>query len=220
MSKSILEIKNQFSQFLVSSSEIKTAAGAPTGIEQFDNFLLWKGLPKGDLTLFSSRPGVGATSVWLNAAKMAQSNGKWAAWINSDWELLPMNLQQKNLDLRKLLVVKKPTEANQFFWMIQELISSQLFEIIGCHLTEGIFKWHQLKKLKKLARLHQVALVLISHAPQWKKHPLFALSIEFQKDFITILRAQHRLTPFTISGGSLYARFMPQLTTKHGCLLF
>lgn len=213
------ELKNKLSNELVSLCQLKPPAGVPTGIDVIDDFLLWRGLPKGDLTLLSGKPGAGATSLWIQTAAKVQLEKKWVAWINSDWELMPSALSEKKIKLEKLLVVSKPKDNSQLFWILQEMISSTLFELIGLHVQEGSLKIHQLQKLKKLARTHQVALVIISHAKTWALNPIFSLVIDCQGDFFTVKRAAHRPTPFTIPGGLVHADLMSQLATNPRGLL-
>ena len=213
------ELKEKLGGVLLSLEQLRPPEGVPTGIDVIDNFLLWRGFPKGDLTLLCGEPGTGATSLWVHAAANAQSKGKWAAWINSDWELLPSYLVKKKIDLKKLLVVEKPASAQQLFWMLQELITSSLFETVGVHLQDFILKTHQLKKLKKLARTHQVGLVFVGAVRNWLQQPLFSLTVDCARDFFTIRRALHRPTPFTIAGGAIHADLMSQLTASARTLL-
>jgi recombination protein RecA len=213
------ELRDKLSQDLVGLHQLRPPAGLSTGIDVIDDFLLWRGFPQGDLTLLSGQPGTGATSLWLQTAVKVQEQKKWVAWINSDWELLPASLARKKINLQKLLVVRKPAEDSQLFWILQEMITSSLFEMIGCHLHETGLKNHQLQKLKKLARSHQVALVFITQSTQWMNSALFSLVIDCQGDFFTIKRAAHRPTPFTIPGGLIHADLMSQLTTDTRSLL-
>lgn len=210
---SLTELKEKLYPQLVSVEQLRPPAGLSTGFDVIDDFLLWKGIPKGDLTLLSGQPGTGATTLWLQTAVRIQEQKKWVAWVNSDWELLPGALVQAKINLKKMLVVRKPADSSQLFWVLQEMISSSLFEMVGCHLPEGSLKIHQLQKLKKLARTHQVALVLVSPAKQWLNQSLFSLVIDCQGDYFTIQRAAHRPTPFTIPGGLIHADLMSQLTT-------
>lgn len=212
-------LKEQLSPHLLSLQQLKTPPGLATGIDVIDDFLLWKGLPQGDLTLLCGKPGTGATTLWLQTAVQVQKQKKWVAWINSDWELFPTAAMSQNIQLDKMLVVKKPEDSSQLFWILQEMITSSLFEMIGCHLLESSLKIHQLQKLKKLARTHQVCLVLMSHAQSWLSHSVFSLVIECQGDFYTIRRAAHRPTPFTISGGLVHADLMSELTKNARSIL-
>ncbi|MFN7263219.1 MAG: recA protein [Pseudobdellovibrionaceae bacterium] len=213
------QLQQKFHSAVVSVDQLRPPEGLRTGFDVIDDFLLWKGFPKGDLSLLHGQPGTGATSLFISTMKEVHRQSKWAAWINSDWELLPSHLTKRGIDLKKLLVVKKPQEESQLFWILQELISSSLFEIVGCHLREGLLKVHQLQKLKKLARTHKVSLVLMSSAKQWINNPLFSLIIECGRDFLTIRRALHRPTPFSFSGGMIHADFVFELTKSTRALL-
>ncbi|WP_413576742.1 recA protein [Bdellovibrio sp. HCB290] len=194
----------------VSADQLQPPPGVPTGVSTLDDFLLWKGIPKGDLSLFQGSPGTGATSLWVSMTQKAHEDNKWVAWVNGGTQLLPAHLMSRKINLKKLLVVKEPKEAEQLFWVLQELVTSSLFEVIGCELKEMFFKNHQLQKLKKLCRFHKVALIFVCHKVSKFVNPLFSLIIQFQRDFITIQRALHRPTPFTVAGSMVYANFVHQ----------
>lgn len=192
----------------VSAQDLQPPAGLPTGVNTLDDFLLWKGIPQGDLSLFQGSPGTGATSLWIALTQKIHEQNKWAAWVGgAGTQLLPSYLISRKINLKKLLVVKEPTEAEQLFWVLQELITSSLFEVIGCELSEMSFKNHQLQKLRKLSRSYKVALVFVAHKISQFINPLFSLIIEFQKDFITLKRALHRPTPFRISSNAIRPQF-------------
>lgn len=192
----------------VSAEDLQPPEGVPTGVNTLDDFLMWKGIPKGDLSLFQGNPGTGPTSLWVALTQKVHEQNKWAAWVSGGAQLLPSHLLSRKIDLKKLLVVKEPSEVDQLFWILQELITSSLFEVIGCELKEMFFKNHQLQKLKKLCRFHKVALVFICHKVGRFINPLFSLIIQFQRDFITIQRALHRPTPFSVAGNAIHAQFL------------
>lgn len=194
----------------VSAEQLQPPAGLPTGVRLLDDFLLWKGLPQGDLSLLQGAPGTGATSLWIRIVQGVHSQNKWAAWVNGDTQLFPAHLNNYQINLKKLLVVKEPKDQEQLFWLLQELITSSLFEVIGCNLKEMFLKNHQLQKLKRLCRLHKVALVFVNQKASKFVNPLFSLMIHFQRDFITIQRALHRPTPFNLAGSMIHANFMHQ----------
>lgn len=203
----------------LSAEQLQPPAGLATGIPALDSFLLWQGLPLGDLSLFQGVPGTGATSLWIRIVQNVHSQNKWAAWINGDTQLFPAHLNNYQINLKKLLVVKEPQEPEQLFWLLQELITSTLFEVIGCNLKEMFLKNHQLQKLKRLCRLHKVALVFVSQKPGRFVNPIFSLAIHFQRDFITIQRALHRPTPFNLAGSMIHANFMHQFKNSTRKLL-
>jgi hypothetical protein len=189
----------------VTAEHLQPPPGLATGLSVLDNFLLWRGVPQGDLSLFQGLPGTGATSLWIRIVQNI-----WAAWINGSEELFPTHLAHNKLNLKKLLVVKEPQEAHQLYWLLQELITSSLFEVIGCNLQDLALKNHQLQKLKRLCRLHKVALIFIHQKVSRFVNPIFSLMIHFQRDFITIQRALHRPTPYNIAGSMIHASFMHQ----------
>jgi hypothetical protein len=212
-------LKQSLGSALVSPAHLQPPDGVKTGIPLIDDYLLWKGLPKGEITLLKGSPGSGATSLWIRATQQTHAQSKWTAWINSDWQLYPSYLAQFKVNLSKLLVVKKPNTSSQLFWVLQELISSQIFEMVGCHVQEFAFRPHQLQKLKKLARTFKVALVFVSNKIESKISSLFALIIDCARDFFSIQRAVHRPTPYYIQGSQIYADLMPQLSTAARTLL-
>jgi hypothetical protein len=192
------------------AEHLQPPTGLSTGLPILDDFLLWRGVPQGDLTLFQGLPGTGATSVWMRIVQNVHKQNKWAAWINGDSQLFPAHLAQHKINLKKLLVVREPQDLEKLFWLLQELITSSLFEVIGCNLKDLVLKNHQLQKLKRLCRLHKVALIFLNKKVTRFSNPLFSLMIHFQRDFVTIQRALHRPTPFNISGSMIHANFMHQ----------
>ncbi len=203
----------------IKAENLQPRLGLKTGIEKIDSFLLWQGIPLGELSLFQGLPGSGSTSLWTQCLSQVHKNNKWAAWINNDCNLFPAHLQHLQIDLGKLLVAKTPASDNQLFWLLQELISSELFEIIGCTLNSLSLKKHQLQKLKRLCKTYKVSLVFINQKPLPYIDPLFALCIDFLKDSLTIQRALHRPTPFHIKGNIVHASLMPQLKDPSRTLL-
>lgn len=55
--------KNALTQFadipFVSAENLQPPAGLPTNVDTLDQFLLWKGIPQGDLSLLQGTPGTG-----------------------------------------------------------------------------------------------------------------------------------------------------------------
>lgn len=194
----------------IPAEQLRPPAGLSTGIRLLDDFLLWKGLPQGDLSLLQGVPGTGATSLWLRTVQNVHAQNKWAAWINTDMQLFPSHLHNYKINLKKLLVVKEPKDSDQLFWLLQEMITSSLFEIIGCNLKDLFLKNHQLQKLKRLCRMHKVALIFVNQKPLKYVNPLFSLTILFQRDFITVQRALHRPVPFNLAGSMIHANFVHQ----------
>lgn len=197
--------------------DVPSPPGIPTQIIELDQFLFWRGLPLGELVLFSGLRGCGATHVWLRAARQVQKTGNWVAWICGGLDLFPAGFGAKDLDLKNLLVVKTQDQpSKKIFWILQEMISSGLFRLIGCHEWPTDLKVRQIQKLKVLARRYEVTLVFLDHQVKsfLKKSFLWSCSIEFQRDFITIHRALHRPVPFIFSGKVIHEYFMPTLARR------
>lgn len=205
------QLRERLGPSLKTLSQLKPPEGISTGVAPLDHFLLWRGIPKGDISLFLGQPGTGATSLWLHTVREIHKQDRWAAWINSEWRLVPGALLARGLNLERLLVVDRPEKKEDLFCILQEMISSSLFELIGCHLPEALLKNHQLKKLKNLARLHKVALVFVSHVRNWRMNSLFGLVIECDRDRITVKRALHRPVPFSVAGSAVLADMRPDL---------
>lgn len=198
----------------VDQDKVRAPQGWPTGISQIDDYLIWNGIPKGALSLFTGKLGQGATSAWIEAAMNVISQGKWVAWVSGDAQLFPVPLKQKNIDLTKLLVVESPVEDEKVLWLIQELMSSSIFDLIGCDLGEVNLREHQLQKLKTQARALNTSLVIMSQNPRSRRSSLYSLVLNFKKSKILIERALHRPTPQSISRRLSYAQFTLHTTNR------
>lgn len=207
----LADLRDKLQNHLVTEDDVKPPEGVPTGLSSFDEALLWKGLPKGEISLISSAPGYGGSSLYLQAVEGVHRSGKWAAWVNSDWQLFPSPDLRARLRWDRLLVVKNPRDAVKLVWIVQEMITSGLFEMVGCHLPRFFLKTHQLLKLKNLARLHKVALVFVTEGRP-RLHPLFALVLECGERGVLVLRALHRPAPFRLEGVFQHARSLPAIS--------
>jgi hypothetical protein len=205
------EMKAEMPTSFVEPENVRAPQGWPTGIKQIDDYLIWSGIPKGAVSLFTGKLGQGATSAWIEAAMNVIAQGKWAAWISSDAQLFPIPLKQKNIDLSRLLIVEAPQDTTKVLWVLQELMSSTIFDLIGCDLGEGTLREHQLQKLKTQTRAVQTSVVLLSQNPRAQKRKqqssLYSLILNFKKSEILIERALHRPTPQSISRRLSYAQF-------------
>lgn len=207
-----LELQGHCFNFL-SPNEIKAPGGVSTGISSLDQYLFWHGIPKGALSAFCGEPGLGSTSLWIQVAAKITQRKKQASWVEDhSSKLNPWFLKKQNVSLKNLFWVSPPKDLKQKMWVLQELMSLDCFELIGCPLKEGIIKDHHILKLKKLARNHQVALVFLTERP-WS-HPHLSLSLGFQKEQITILRALHRPTPHRFKRRELYAHTLPEFISE------
>ena len=209
-------MKEIFAAHLRGADRLRAPEGVPTGIATFDRFLFWNGLPKGALAFFHGSLGTGATSLWLEAAARTLEQGRWVAWVGSDVPLVPMSLYQRGANLNRFVCVETRLgdadsgNGNKLFWLLQELMSSTLFELIGCDLGRLRLKEHQLRKLQAQARGAHVALVFLSGSkwvPRGSPATAFALIVGFEKRRIVVERALHRPTPHRFARSVTYARF-------------
>lgn len=204
---------------LVTPEQVQASPGCPTGIAALDSFLIWKGFPKGALSLLTGETGMGATRLWIQAADRVTHDGRWAAWLNGRESELNGSAVRK-LNLKRLFWVSSaqgtPEDLKQRLWTIQELCSLCLFDLIGCDLEGLRLRDSQILKLKKLALRYQVALVLFSRTQ--KSHPFFSLVLEFNKPHLAVVRALHRATPHFIERRELYADTLPQLAAGRRAL--
>ena len=200
---------------LLSPEKVQAKPGCATGFQPLDNFLIWRGFPKGSLSLMTGDPGLGATRLYLQAAARLTAERKWVAWMNGTETVLNGGAIGK-IERDRFLVVSSPVDTAQRLWAIQELCSLSLFEMIGCDLEFNFLRDGQLLKLKKIAARYQVALVLVSRTQ--KTHPFFSLAMEFTKNNIVVARALHRPTPHLMERRELYADTLPQLAAGRTAL--
>lgn len=216
--RSLDELKRELGPKLISSENIAPPPGVATGWASLDRFLLWQGFPKGAISLIVSEAG-GASSLWTRSASLVTQRGQWAAWVNDrETYLTPWSLRHRKVDLSKLLWIEAPANAKQALWVLQELMSLCLFELIGCDLGEEKLKEHQALKLKRLALRYGCAVVLISRAKHITVSPFYSLVLHFQRHHVMIQRALHRPTPHTLERRDLYADTLPLLATGRRAL--
>jgi hypothetical protein len=218
---------------LLTPEKVQAKPGCATGFAPLDNFLIWKGFPKGALSLLTGEPGLGASRLCLQAAARLTEERKWVAWVNGAETSLNggalktiataeggANIAtaegRANIRLDRFLVVSAPVDIAQKLWALQELCSLSLFELISCDLEWNYLRDGQLLKLKKIAARYKVALVLLSRTQ--RTHPFFSLAIEFTKNNIVVARALHRPTPHLLERRELYADTLPQLATGRSFL--
>lgn len=243
---SIEQLKDLLGDKLCTPEQVRAPEGVATGFQDLDRYLFGHGLPKGALTLLSGAIGTGATSLWIEAASRLVAQGKWVAWVNNDIPLSPLPLHQKGVNLGHFVSIQPDVESyvsadgsydsaepidetkranKSLFFILQELLSSSLFELIGCDLGRQRIKEHQLRKLQAQARDANVALVFLSQDSNVLRQthlsstPIkravyrgsaaqaFSLILEFGKKQITVERALHRQVPHRFPRSVSYARF-------------
>jgi recombination protein RecA len=212
------ELIDELGNQLVTVDCLSPSPGLSTGWPQLDRFLLWHGFPKSALSLMVSDGG-GATTLWIRSAALITQKGQWAAWMNEgEMSLTPWALRSRGVDLAKLLCVSPATDNKQTLWALQELMSSCLFEIIGCDLGRSSWREHEILKLRKLAMRYQTALVFITRAPFVHRSSNYSLILNFGRDHVSVDRALHRPTPHLIERKELYADTLPQLAAGRRAL--
>lgn len=219
------EVKKDLRSQLIPADRVEPHPGLKTSRENLDQFLLWQGLPQGALSLFHGRSGRGATSLWMDTAVNVLSQKKWVAWINGPGrQLNPWPLWRRHADLSRLVVISAPQDRGQLLWVLQEVMSLSLFDLIGCDLgSQNLLREQQLLRLKRQARAQQTALVFISQLDHVVKSSSYSLILNFKRQHLHVDRALHRLTPHLIKRRSIYADLMPQLaapTVPRGFQLF
>jgi recombination protein RecA len=256
-STAVEQLKDLLGDQLRSDDQVKAPPGVPTGFEGLDRFLLWNGLPKGAISLFSGALGTGATSLFIESAARVIADGKWTAWINGEVPLSPLPLAQKGVNLGRFVTVQPDASSyraadsaskdaskdiekarlSHLFFILQELMSSTIFELVGCDLGPLQFREHQLRKLQAQARDANVALVLIQQTADFAPRlassrrrstisrgsaaTTFSLILNFEPKRLTIERALHRQTPHILARSLTYARFtnfsaQAAVTTSNG----
>ncbi len=199
---------------------LKQPEGIPTGWTALDQFLLCNGFPKGALTALTGHLGLGATSLWVGAATHVLQRGRWAAWIDREAQLFPLTLWQKDVDLSRLVTIEAPQDKRKLLWLLQELMASTLFDLIGCDLNDrdaGFdLREHQLRKLQSQARSLKTVLVFCTGQRQLRCSSLFSLVIRFSRHEICIERALHRPTPHLLPRRITYANFTLHARSRFG----
>ncbi|MES2963136.1 MAG: recA protein [Bdellovibrionota bacterium] len=223
------KLKLALATHLREEGNLKRPDGIETGFQELDRFLFWHGIPKGALTSFNGALGTGATSLWIEAAAKTLAAGKWVVWINRDVPLSPLPLQHKGMNLGHFVSIEAPEDSEKLFWLLQELMSAQLFDLVGCDLGQLNLKEHQLRKLQAQARTSNAALVFLSQQDARLRLPsrrvyrlrgsiasLFSLIVNFERKRIVIERALHRQTPHTFTRSVTYARFTHATSDRIG----
>ncbi len=203
----LTKLKEDLGSRLISSTKVSQPPGLPTGVMALDEFLEGGGLPQADISLLLSRPGFGATSLCLNLLRLHSSHlgplsssesSPFCAWISSELQLFGQHLVQRNLDLEKILVVERPVDNASFFWIFEEILAAGVFRLVCCHLEDRALTQKQFLKIKHLARKHKVCVVFILHEAKRLSLDIFSVVLEFSFQKMTVVRAQHRPTPFLI----------------------
>ena len=191
-------LKQELSSLLISSDRIRTPQGLPSGLIALDGFLETQGLPRGEMSLLISPPGSGGTSFCLQLLRLNLPDLGYAAWVSSKSHLFAPHVARTHLDLKKILLVRRPEKARSFFWILEEVLATETFGCVICHLETNPLSNKQFIKLKRIARQKNICLIFLVSADLLGSIDEFAVVMKFSFRQLLVLRALHRPTPFLI----------------------
>lgn len=233
---------------LVAAHEIESgqrAAGLSTGWADFDRFLASGGFPCGEISLLEAPEGLGAVTLWLDTARAITDSGRRAAWLNpsggrigqrsdvhsDEYQLHASTATQRGVDLSRLFLVNPPTvfANSKRLWILKEMLSTDLFSLIGCDLGDGHLPLREGRSLLQQARRSGAAVVLISRPVSSGGELSFSRSsqlrtlastvLEFRPDRCTVMRASHRPVPQTLQRRDRHVEFISSRTLDSSFVL-
>jgi hypothetical protein len=205
--KSDLQLKHGMK--LIDPQNLKSSSGVGTGWSALDSFVASGGFPCGEISLVEAPEGLGALTLWLEAAALLTQNNSRVAWLNSalddrePFELHPPAALHRGVDLQKLFLVNLPASQKRL-WVLQELLNSKLFSLVGCDLGEVRIPLRECRSLLTQARRSGAAVVFFDRAPTAssakKAFPsparsIASLVLKFESSGVEIIRAAHRPVP-------------------------
>lgn len=240
---------------LVADHEIEAglqrAAGLVTGWADFDRFLSSGGFPCGEISLLEAPEGLGAITLWLDTARTVTESGRRAAWLNphanphandrvgnqfGDYQLHASTAAQRGVGLDRLFLVNPPPQESNSrltqqkrLWILKEMLSTDLFSLIGCDLGDGHLPLREGRSLLQQARRSGAAVVLISRPTlvsgeisfhrSAQLRTLAATVLEFRPDRCTVMRASHRPVPQTLNRRDRHVEFIASRTLDSSFIL-
>lgn len=165
---------------------LKPLNGIPTGIEVIDDFLVWRGIPKGEISIFQSQFAESANSIWRH--------------------MMDHLLKEK----RKVFWLQSFSSSDLNFKVLQDLIKNSFFEVLTITTTDHHFLREDLIKVKQLAHQHQVSIVILCDHIDRNLYPFFSLILDCDFDFFTVRKALYRPTPFHIHSSLLNINFFAE----------
>lgn len=231
-------------------SGLKRAAGLTTGWADFDRFLTSGGFPCGEISLLEAPEGLGAMTLWLDTARQVTDSGRRVAWLNpgsrrvdrrsdvclDEYQLHASTAAQRGVDLSRLFLVNAPTHTaasgsggTKRLWILKEMLSTDLFSLIGCDLGDGHLPLREGRSLLQQARRSGAAVVLISRPVHSGGELSFSRSsqlrtlastvLEFRSDRCTVMRASHRPVPKTLPRRERHVEFISSRTLDSSFVL-
>ena len=228
MSSALSQLKSELQANglkLIEAENLKSSRGVGTGWSALDSFVASGGFPCGELSLIESAEGLGALTLWLEAAALLTKNASRVAWLNSSlddrepFQLHPPAAARRGVDLQKLFLVdasvanvakvgSPATDASKKrLWILQELLSSNLFSLVGCDLGDVRIPLRECRSLLMQARRSGAAVVLFDRRSTLNRRSsssssfgssarsLASLVLKFELSQVEIVRASHRPVP-------------------------
>ena len=223
-------------------SGIKRTPGLVTGWADLDRFLAGGGFPCGEISLLEAPEGLGAMTLWLDTARTITEDGRRVGWLNrsDDYQLHASTAAQRGVHLDRLFLVNQTAEpltnrsASQSanpkrLWILKEMLSTDLFSLIGCDLGDGHLPLREGRSLLQQARRSGAAVVLISRPVRSGTELSFSRSaqlrtlastvIEFRPDRCTVMRASHRPVPQPLQRRDRHVEFISSRTLDSSFIL-
>lgn len=189
----------------------------------------------------------GRRAAWLNpVGRRSDVNLGRRSDVNLDeFQLHATTAAQRGVDLSRLFLVNPPTDLaagrtanNQLasppahskrLWILKELLSTDLFSLIGCDLGDGHLPLREGRSLLQQARRSGAAVVLISRPVRSGAELSFSRSaslrtlastvLEFRPDRCTVMRASHRPVPQTLQRRDRHVEFISSRTLDSSFIL-
>lgn len=218
---------------LVEPENIKTTKGISTGWSALDSFVTSGGFPCGELSLLEGAEGLGALTLWLEAASRLTDRGQRVAWLNRSeddrdtFQLHASAAASRGVDLQKIFLVKTPTRQLRS-WVLQEILASRLFSLVGCDLGEAYIPLRECRSLLMQARRSGAAVVLFhrrrkltaQESPASRSLASLVLNFDVPTDhqpmtgFVEVLRAAHRPVPHSLQRRNRHVDFTSNSTRE------
>ncbi len=202
---------------VVDAENLQSSRGVRTGWSALDSFIEGGGFPCGKISLLECREGLGASTLWLETAALLTQAKHRVAWLNSasddrePYQLHATTALQRGVDLQKLYLVETPSQSKRL-WILQELLASQLFSLVGCDLGEAHIPLRECRSLLMQARRSGAAVVLLSRGDPPAIRSLASLVLKFSSEKespgIEVIRASHRPVPQTLQRRDRHVDFI------------
>ena len=186
------------------STDLVGKKSVATGLTQLDHSLARGGFPCGELSFLVGKPGLGCTSLWIEAARLQTCVARArVCWINhGSAQINPVALKQRGVQLENLFLVSPPQDSKQRVWLLRELLESQLFSLIAVDLGDERLPVREARSWLPHVRRSGAAVVTCFRMD--RAHQLGALRefaqviVEAHSTGFELVRSVHRPTPVRI----------------------